>query len=83
MLAYLTILAASLCGYGGAPVWTMFLASAGLFSVSYAQHQGLIGRGLARGFQQEVADTLWRSGMNALTTTCGAFLFGMALKSFG
>ena len=80
MLAYLTIFAASLCGYGGAPLWSPLLAAAGLFSISYAQHQGLIGRGLARGFQDDVEDTLWRSGLNALTTTVGAFVFGAVLR---
>jgi hypothetical protein len=83
MLAYLTILAASMCGYAGAPVWSLLLAAAGLFSVSYSQHQGLIRRGLDRGFQDDVSDTLWRSGVNALTTTGGAFVFGMVLKALG
>ena len=81
MLAFLTIFAVSLCGYVGAPLWSPLLAAAGLLSISYVQHQHLISRGLARGFQDDVEDTLWRSGVNALTTTVGAFAFGVVIRA--
>ena len=81
MLGYLTIFVASLCGYAGAPLWTPLLAAAGLFSVSLAQHQGLIKRGLARGFQADIEEALWRSALSAVGTTSGMFLFGIVVRA--
>jgi hypothetical protein len=83
MLAYLTIFAASICGYAGAPLWSPLLAAAGLFSISYARHQRLIKRGFDRGFHDEIDDTLWSCAMNAATTTGGAFAFGYFVHAFG
>jgi hypothetical protein len=80
MLAYVTIFAVSLCGYVGAPLWSPLLAAAGLFSISFARHQGLIARGGARGFQSEVDEALWRSAFNAAATTGGMFAFGSLLR---
>ncbi len=81
MLAYLTIFIASVCGYAGAPLWSPLLGAVGLLSISFAQHHGIVKRGMARDFQDEVDDAFWRSALNAVATTSSIYVFGMVVRA--
>lgn len=83
MLAYLTIFAASVSGFAGAPLWVVGLATIALASLSFAEHYALYQRGTGLGFFDLVDTTLIGSLLNALTASGLAFAAGAALRFVG
>ena len=83
MLGFMTILAACICGYGGATIWTMPVAAATLVMLSYAENFALYRRGVEAGMSGPLEDTLWRSVLNAVVATGAAYGFGSLLRMIG
>jgi hypothetical protein len=80
MLTYLTILAASLCGYTAMPTWTVVAATVALVSLTMSEHYGLYKRGTEVGLFRQVDETFLRSAFNALCAAGGAYLCGVAVR---
>lgn len=80
MLAFLTILAATLAGYAGVEPWAIAAAAMGLASISYTQNQKLYERGNALGFSQIVESTLLRSLLNAFVASGAGYGLGLMVR---
>jgi hypothetical protein len=83
MLAYLTIFAASVSGFAGAPVYVVGLATLALASLSYAEHYSIYQRGSENGLFDLVDTTLIGSLFNAVAASGAAFGAGAALSFIG
>ena len=80
MLMYLTILAASLCGYTAMPPWTVAAATVALVSLTMSEHYSLYKRGTALRLFRQVDETFLRSAFNALCAAGAAYLCGVAVR---
>lgn len=80
MLAFLTILAATLAGYAGVAPWAIAAAAIGLASISYTQNQKLYERGNELGLSQIVESTLLRSLLNAFIASGAGYGLGLVVR---
>ena len=83
MLGYVILFATSLCGYAGTALWSALLAATVLFSVSLVQHHTAIRHSLARGYQDDVEQTLWLGGFTAFALASTMFLLGNMVRVIG
>jgi hypothetical protein len=80
MLTYLTILASSLCGYTGMPIWTVVAATVALASLTMSEHYGLYRRGSELGLFRYVDETFLRSALNGLCAAGAAYICGVVVR---
>ena len=80
MLSYMTIFAASLCGYASIGVWSIGAATIALASISYAEHCRLYRRGAELGLFRQIDETLLSSLFTALCGTAAAYGFGVIVR---
>jgi hypothetical protein len=80
VLSYLTIFAASLCGYASIGIWSVGAATVALASLSYTEHYGLYRRGAELGLFRQIDATLLSSLFTALCGTAAAYGFGVVVR---
>ena len=80
MLAYLTILTASIAGLAGGPPWVIAATAIMLSSLSYLRYGHLYERGRDAGLFSLVDETVVRSIFNAVVATGSAYGFGWLLR---
>lgn len=81
LLAYLTILGASLAGYAGVGPWVIGAATIGLASLSYAERHSLYRRASEMGLTGLAERTLLGSVANAFYATAAAYGGGALLHA--
>jgi hypothetical protein len=80
MLTYFTILAASLCGYTGMPIWTVAAATVALASLAMSEHYGLYKRGSEFGLFRQLDETFLSSVFNAVCAATAAYFCGVVVR---
>jgi hypothetical protein len=80
MLSYMTIFAASLCGYASIGIWSIGASTIALASLSYAEHYRLYRRGAELGLFHHLDETLLGSLFNALCGTGAAYACGIVVR---
>ena len=81
MLAYLSILTASITGLAGGPPWVIAVTAIMLSSLSYIRYGHLYGRGLEAGLFSTVDQTMLASICNAVVAASAAYGFGCLLRA--
>ena len=80
MLAYLTILTASITGLAGGPPWVIAVTAIMLSSLSYLRYGHLYERARDAGLYSLADETVLRSIFNAVVATGSAYGFGWLLR---
>jgi hypothetical protein len=80
MLAYLTILGASVAGFAGGPPWLIAVTAMMLSSLSFLKYGHIYERGRDTGFFALVDEAVVRSFFNAVVATSSAYGLGWLLR---
>lgn len=80
MLAYLTILSASIAGFAGFQPWTVAVAAIALSSLSYLSHRDVYERGQNLSLSGLIDEVVSRSVFHAVLASGAAYGLGWIIR---